>query len=544
MVNNGFSVAFFVFKHAAEKCYLQSLPMTRIHSQPTGSESKRAGRASAEEVDRFGGWQEVDLGPSERFRLTRWRGGSWLVTPSGHPVVVVGLCHASLVPFRRKPGDFIEQRFQNDEGRYIADLLAWMKNAGFNTFSYDVPAGAEAAMNCLGDLRLVPEFNKGPQFPDLFDPAWRSETACRIAAEVPRLRQNPRLIGYTLSSPLLFSPVMERPGIWHGGTIKRQNYMMATRSLPAGSAGKRAYVNFLRRTHRTFDSYVHRRGPVPGASSFDDLERVDLSSRDSYETLHPDDAAFYTDMWSDLTRFLVREIRRHDPDGLIFSYRILRIMRWPDPWLDAMLRGVGPHVDAFVPELYGEHPWREVMDGIGEITGKPSLIADGMRLREFVYVDETDDLREGAAYEEMFTSLLASKWFLGGCLCEYQGGQMRTQSYPPRAHVARSGIRNPDFTERGPLHTCFKRLHGTKHRLRLGALRQVRGVALSSRVRGASGSFAPATRRESGSRAAGNKRAGRRPTTAPVQRSSPSSLRPGHSSGRAPPADSARARRR
>src|SRR5262249_35819535 len=163
----------------------------------------------------------------------------------------------------------------------------------------------------VGELGLIPGYIPGPQFPDLFDPAWRARAAERIAQLVPAMSRDPRLIGYSLSAPLLFSPVMERPRIWRDGAIKRQNYLMATKSLPADSPGKRAYVEYLRRTYETFASYAARRGAPGGAKDFADLLAIDLSAGDRYEDLHPDDATFYSEMWGDLTGFFAREIRRH-----------------------------------------------------------------------------------------------------------------------------------------------------------------------------------------------------------------------------------------
>ena len=147
-------------------------------------------------------------------------------------------------------------------------------------------------------------------------------------------------------------------------------------------------------------------------------------------------------MWSDLTAFFASEIRKHDEHGLIFSYRFIRPVRWPDPWLDAMIRGVGPHVDAFAAELYADNAYRQIVDGIGAATGKPTIVLDGMREREFVYADEANDEREAQAYRDMYQSLMASPWFLGGCVCEYRQKLPNNAHYSPRPKEGRMGVRN------------------------------------------------------------------------------------------------------
>jgi hypothetical protein len=424
-----------------------------------------------EPVDEFGGWSAHDLGATGRFRIASWNNGYWLVTPSGHPLSVVGLCHAAVPrPEERAAGDRFEAKFGNDPLLYGRDLLTWMRGAGFNTFSYGDPQGLNEDMNRLGELNLVPGFINGVRFVDLFDPAWRAEGAARISRVVPAMARDPRIIGYVLSNPLLFSPVMERPAIWQGGAIKRQNYLMAIKALPRGAPGKRAYVDYLRRTYGSIAQYTRRRGGVAKAKDFDDLLDADLSAGDRYETLHPDDAAFYTEMWGGLTSFFVKEIRKYDPNGMIFSYRFIRVMRWPDPWLEAMLKGAGPHVNAVAVELYGDNAYREIVDGIGRITAKPALILDGMRAKEFTYAEEADDRAEARNYGRMYRSLLASPWFLGSAICQYRDQLPRSPYYSPRPGTPRVGIRHLDFTDRPPMLACYRELHSQKYALRVSSL--------------------------------------------------------------------------
>jgi hypothetical protein len=427
-------------------------------------------RAEREPVDEFGGWAEHTLRPTGRFHLQQWRGGHWLVTPAGHPMTVVGLCHTRLPPpDQRVPEDTTAGRFGGDLPAYMRDTVEWMRAAGFNTFSYGMPDGAEGTMNRLVELNLVPGFINGPQFPDLFDPAWRAQAAGNISRLVPPAVRDSRAIGYVLSNPLLFSPKMERPRIWRDGAVKRQNYLMAVRALPANAPGKQAYIQHLRETYGTFEAYRRKRTAPPGSASFEDLLARDLSAEQEYLKLHPDDSPFYARMWDSLTRFFIREIRRHDPTGIIFSYRFIRVLEWPDPWLEAMLRGVGPHVDAFAAELYGDNPYRAAVDGIGAVTGKPTLILDGMRLREFIYPEEADDQAEAAGYESMYRNLLASPWFLGGAVCEYRR-RLSTFAYSPRAGDGRVGVRNANYTERPALLAAYRTLHFAKYGLRLKAL--------------------------------------------------------------------------
>ena len=406
--------------------------------------------------DEFDGWPGSSLRATGRFRIARSRSAYWLVTPAGHPLIVTGLCHTAMPPRQlRVGGDKTSEKFGDDPQRYAADVVSWMRNAGFNTFSYGVPQGAESAMNRFAELNLVPGFINGPQFPDVFDPEWRAAAAAKIAGIVPAAAKDARVIGYVLSNPLLFSPHMERAAIWRDGQVKRQNYLMALKALPDNAPGKRAYLEYLRRTGRQGWTAAN------GARE--------------YDTLNPDDARFYTEMWSGLTAFFAGEIRKHDEHGLIFSYRFIRPVRWPDPWLDAMIRGVGPHVDAFAAELYADNAYRQIVDGIGAATGKPTIVLDGMREREFVYADEANDEREAQTYRDMYQSLMSSPWFLGGCVCEYRQKLPGNAHYSPRPKEGRVGVRNFDYSERPALLAAFRDLHSRKYLLREELLRRDRG---------------------------------------------------------------------
>ena len=145
---------------------------------------------------------------------------------------------------------------------------------------------------------------------------------------------------------------------------------------------------------------------MPNCRRFSDLLSGDLSASDAYDTLHPGDVEFYTKMWADLTAYLTREIRRRDPKGLIFSYNFTRVTRWPDPWMEAMLRGVEPYVDGFAAELYADNAYREIVDDTGRITERPTLIRIHLRRAGGQRCGGSGRLREHVA-----VSLLASPWF-------------------------------------------------------------------------------------------------------------------------------------
>jgi hypothetical protein len=82
-----------------------------------------------------------------------------------------------------------------------------------------------------------------------------------------------------------------------------------------------------------------------------------------------------------------------------------------------------------------------------------------MRLKEFLYPDESDDRREAAAYDRMLRDLLASSWFLGACICQYRQQLPEFPWYAPRPKEGRMGVRNADYSERPNLQATFRSLH-------------------------------------------------------------------------------------
>jgi len=214
------------------------------------------------------------------------------------------------------------------------------------------------------------------------------------------------------------------------------------------------------------------RGIHVAATDFDALLAIDLGADESPWELHADDADFYASFWAEAVARAVAAIRRFSATLLIFSPRVIGLKKFPDAWLDAWLRGIGDRVDAYVPELYGNQQYREIVAHIGRLTGRPSFVADGMRPCEFNYVSGPEaDRNEATRYREMFETLLASPWFLGGTVCEYRPRIPEFAWYAEDPTVPRSGVRRADYSERDPLFATFQEVHARKYRTRVALLK-------------------------------------------------------------------------
>ncbi|HTO02911.1 MAG TPA: hypothetical protein VL069_04380 [Opitutus sp.] len=397
----------------------------------------------------------------------------WFVTPEGYLFTGVALAHANRYPRTSGPDDTTHQRFGDDLEAYIADRRDWMHRAGFNAFSYTTPEHAGVDVPWVATLPLMPGFiNVGPRGFDPFDPVWRRQAEETIARELPPLLRDPRVMGVSLSYPVMASPHVVPQWMWARLDREPTNLLRELKALGSDAPGKRAYIDYLRARYGTVSAFAQARGIRLEASDFDALLAVDLGAGESPWELHADDADFYTKFWTEAVAHAITAIRRFSASIPIFSPRVIGLRKFPDAWLDAWLRGVGDRVDVYVPELYGNHPYQEIVTHIGRLTGRPSFVADGMRPCEFNYASGLEaDRTEAARYREMFETLLASPWFLGGTVCEYRPRIPEFTWYAEDPAMPRSGVRRADYSERDPLFATFQEVHARKYRTRVALLK-------------------------------------------------------------------------
>lgn len=382
------------------------------------------------------------------------------VSPEGNPFIAIGIAHANMPPeSRRGPGDATLKLFKNDEERFNTERDKWLRNTGFNTFSYTKPAKNGNQFYWIETLNLFPGFiNKGSQCPDLFSDSFRNASLEQIRKIVPDIAKDKYLLGISLGLPVLASPHQMPTRTWQRRNEKPVNYLYHIQSLNKPSQGKRKYIAYLEKRFINAGDYCLKR-KWKSVKQWSDLLDADLSVFENPFYLHPDDEDFYKKMWSEVIELFAKEVKRLAPGKIVFAPRLIGLGNFPDNWLDAWFKAVGPHVHAFIPEIYGDNDYTAVINRIGELTGKPSFIGDGMRPREFNYTSSTTDESESVIYERMFHSLIRSPWFLGSTICEYHTKLPAYPWYAERLKEGRLGIRNADYSDRKLLIETYKKLH-------------------------------------------------------------------------------------
>ncbi len=389
------------------------------------------------------------------------------ISPQGKPFVAIGIAHANMPsPHRRLPNDATSVLFENDEELFNQERDRWLIEAGFNTFSYTEPAKTGNKFFWVKTLNIFPAFvNNGGECIDLFSDSFRNRGKELINKNVPSIANDPYLIGISLGLPVLASPHQMPTRTWERRNEKPTNYFYYLQSLDRFSTGKKKYIGYLADKFGEIQTYCRKRN-WEVAASWEELLDMDLSVFENPFYLHPDDTEFYQQMWGEVISIFAEEVRKLAPAKIVFSPRLVGLHHFPDKWLDEWFKGVGPSVDAFIPELYGDNDYIEILNRIGSLTGKPTFIGDGMRPLEYNFTTTTDDAIEALMYEKMFGDLLKSPWFLGATVCEYHTQLPAFPWYAKKIDRPRLGIRNVDYSNRLPLLEIYKKMNHNANSLR------------------------------------------------------------------------------
>ncbi|MEM7783078.1 MAG: beta-agarase [Planctomycetota bacterium] len=264
---------------------------------------------------------ELDTGKEQKSRfiqLKNMAGRDWLVGPDGRPFFAHGITH---VNNKRSPFNF-------------SQFSTACRKLGFNAYGYGCPPILKKDLPYIeGWNHLVPiSTYRGDgsfQFVDIFDPKVQEKLVLGVKASCQKGKHNPNLIGYCWTDL----------GAWPIQNSTKKNWVEHIKSLPDGSAGNKAYQNFL--------------ASWKGRASDKDGEFLRLIAREYF-------------------RVIGEANRKFDPDHLIFGDRFAFNTYDPIvvsemlPWVDAI---------AIQPPFWGPFP-RKRLDQIHDFTKKPILLCD------------------------------------------------------------------------------------------------------------------------------------------------------------------------
>ena len=305
-----------------------------------------------------------------RFRVDHTGERAAIITPAGDPLFLLGLNHVG-ESAPREPAA---------RAAFLAEAVGRMRAWGFNNLGYGTPDEARDALPFLAQLQLTQgsHFQEAAQFTylDVFDPEFQRTTRETIRSYCATTSGHPNLLGYYWSDTPRWDIDLAR-------RLRGDDWVSALRRLPAASAGKRAYVEFLRESYHDDPSqYVAAYGHT--IASFDDLLVFDFREFDrAHPTGRADDELFLGRIARELYQVIGGAFREFAPGRLLFGERYKMydhpdvVLREAAKWIDVLSIQPGPEVGP------RPGPGRDetVFDGatfdrLHQLIGKPILICD------------------------------------------------------------------------------------------------------------------------------------------------------------------------
>jgi len=388
--------------------------------------------ARSEELDAYGGWADIQGEATDAFHIEIVNGRHLLVTPDGHGFVALGVNHLGAVKSNgHDERDLFNQRYQDDWDKFAEEVLRQYKTWGFNTVDDTVKPLREARpyLAARNFVRTAKYYGKPGEknlyeFPDVFDPAVKTQLERDVELFCKQHRDNKNLIAYYWTD----TPTWD---IHKTRRFRGTDWVSEIRRLPSRSPGRRRYTEFLRDRYED-DISRFRRAYDSRIESFDDLQKTDLGSLDlaRYE-IERDDQAFLGLIAETYYGIVGPAMRRHDPRHMVFGEKYLlgdmppQVVRVAAPHLDAIAIQPG---DGYIP-IYtpGDTYPAEQIESLYKLTGKPIFICDHQisfateRYPKAIwpYHQRASEADAAAATERFLREAFARPYILGYMRCQY-----------------------------------------------------------------------------------------------------------------------------
>lgn len=177
---------------------------------------------SENDYDVYGGWKRLQGKKTGFFHTEKIAGKWWIISPEGNAFFSKGV--NSVHPPKKDV-------FQGSD---LAQAAGWLKDWGMNTAGcWSDPDLMQAKIAVAVRARTTVAGNK--EFPDVFDPKWKSEVEKNAQKECAPYRDNPWVLGYFTDN--------ERP--WRHDD-EAEVFLKLFLQLPSSSAGHQAALKASR----------------------------------------------------------------------------------------------------------------------------------------------------------------------------------------------------------------------------------------------------------------------------------------------------------
>lgn len=425
--------------------------------------------------------------------VARENGVWWFRSPAGTPFLSIGANHVEPIYWQSpRNADFVREMYGgeifradgsfDDESpavkKWSARVAATFKDWGFNTLGFHNPL-SRSLQEAIGGYyvchlpipvpwgwnskrsELVASFAKRPM--DLFDDHFRAQLD-EISDQLVKPRANdPRLLGYAYTDgpPWTIEDDTSAPGFAKLTPAQKQMHpwVHALMSLPASAAGKRAWIDFLKKRHA--EPAKAARVYAVQAMTWDDLAAcTQWSGIGDAKTASADSSAFLFLLMRRWYEERHRSIRRHDAHHLILGDKLNlnRDRKYPVQRI-ASLKAMQGLVDVISVQYYASadeqvstlaalHRESGLPILNGDTTPKPFWPDNTLRGENAAYLESL-----AVSYGETLTKLFAQPWFIGWHHCGYvrglrppyiaalkRGDTKETTSYEQRGATYREGF--------------------------------------------------------------------------------------------------------
>ena len=313
------------------------------------------------------------------FSVAEQDGRWWVIRPDGEPMVILSANHSHQLAFPQ-----VVQRFSKHHGedwpdrlphKLAEDLASWGFNAtAGGTATYELPFIVKSEVLATSFWQTT-----GFAYVDLFDEAVKEDIREKMR-ELAEPRDHPNLIGYALTDCPRWDIDISR-------RLHNKDWISFFRSLPADTAGKKRYVQFLKERYKDRLDWLNHTYRQQ-AMSFEDLLKSNFEGLRVYEPdVRRDDEDFLGIIARTYYQLTCGTLREIDPDRLLFGdkYKLGDhpevVLREAAKWIDIISvqhgNGVGgqprtlPEREFEEKYFYDQH-----YEELHAITGKPIWISD------------------------------------------------------------------------------------------------------------------------------------------------------------------------
>ncbi len=405
---------------------------------------------------------------SERSGARGWFGigqagaRSVFTTPEGQPFVAFGVNHIGAA------------------GGAARQAPARLREWGFNSLGYDAPRELEQTMPYFAAMTIArnekhrshpaPGAADSYEFPDVFDAGWQESVDKRMAQVCSRHRENRLLIGYFWTDTPTWDVVKTRG-------LRATDWVSEIRRLPAASAGRRRYAEFLAARYQgRLDGLNLVYGL--GLRGLEELAAADLSNvAIGRHAVGEDDRAFLGVIARQYYETVGRAHRNHDANHLVLGERYLagdapeNVLQAAAPFIDAVSVQPGDRYTELYPPgtVYPE----EEIERMRRVTGKPVMICDHAisfptaEHPKTIFEQAPTDAEAARLTTEFLRRAMAQTYVLGYLRCQYID---RPAAF---GRGLRQGLLDADGQARRPMVEAYRKAFSEwSEAVRLGASRR------------------------------------------------------------------------